>query len=108
MEFEGRKIVPIRFLKALLPDPGSLGSGYTGKTVIGCVITGEKGGTPVSKYIYNICDHAEAYEEVQSQAVSYTTGLLTMIGAMMMLKGVSERGRGSTWKSLTRICSWLS
>ncbi len=88
VEFEGRKIVPIRFLKALLPDPGSLGSGYTGKTVIGCVITGEKGGTPSSKYIYNICDHAEAYKEVQSQAVSYTTGVPTMIGAMMMLKGI--------------------
>ncbi len=88
VEFEGQKIVPIRFLKALLPDPGSLGSGYTGQTVIGCVIKGEKDGTPTSKYIYNICDHAEAYKEVQSQAVSYTTGVPTMIGAMMMLKGI--------------------
>ncbi len=88
VEYEGQKIVPIRFLKALLPDPGSLGSNYTGKTVIGCVLKGEKDGQPLQKYIYNVCDHAEAYEEVQSQAVSYTTGVPTMIGAMMMLKGI--------------------
>jgi saccharopine dehydrogenase (NAD+, L-lysine-forming) len=88
VEFEGQKIVPIRFLKALLPDPGSLGSNYTGKTVIGCVFKGEKEGKEQKKYIYNVCDHAEAYEEVQAQAVSYTTGVPTMIGAMMMLKGI--------------------
>jgi saccharopine dehydrogenase (NAD+, L-lysine-forming) len=88
VEYEGQKIVPIRFLKALLPDPGSLGSNYTGKTVIGCVLKGEKEGKAVSKYIYNVCDHAEAFAEVGSQAVSYTTGVPAMIGAMMMVKGI--------------------
>ncbi|WP_163338270.1 saccharopine dehydrogenase family protein [Desulfopila sp. IMCC35008] len=93
VEYEGNKIVPIRFLKALLPDPGSLGSNYTGKTVIGCVFKGEKDGKELKKYIYNVCDHAECYKEVQAQAVSYTTGVPTMIGAMMMLKGI-WKGRG--------------
>ncbi|WP_419174170.1 saccharopine dehydrogenase C-terminal domain-containing protein [Desulfosediminicola sp.] len=93
VEYEGQKIVPIRFLKALLPDPGSLGSNYSGKTVIGCVFKGEKDGVQQQKYIYNICDHAEAYQEVQSQAVSYTTGVPAMIGAMMMLKGI-WKGQG--------------
>jgi saccharopine dehydrogenase (NAD+, L-lysine-forming) len=88
VEFEGQKIVPIRFLKALLPDPGSLGSGYTGKTVIGCVFSGEKNGREKNKYIYNVCDHGQCFEEVQAQAVSYTTGVPTMIGAMMMLQGI--------------------
>jgi saccharopine dehydrogenase (NAD+, L-lysine-forming) len=88
VEFEGNKIVPIRFLKALLPDPGSLGAGYTGKAVIGCVFDGEKDGIKQKKYIYNVCDHAECYKEVQSQAVSYTTGVPAMIGAMLMLKGI--------------------
>ncbi len=93
IEFQGQKIVPIRFLKALLPDPGSLGSNYTGKTVIGCVVKGEKDGNPVQKYIYNVCDHAEAFKEVQAQAVSYTTGVPAMIGAMMMVKGI-WKGQG--------------
>lgn len=88
VEFEGNKIVPIRFLKALLPDPGTLGSGYTGKAVIGCVFKGEKEGRELNKYIYNVCDHAECYKEVQAQAVSYTTGVPAMIGAMMMVKGI--------------------
>lgn len=88
VEFEGRKIVPIRFLKALLPDPGSLGNNYTGKTVIGCVFKGEKDGQKKQRYTYNVCDHAEAFGEVQSQAVSYTTGVPAMIGAMLMLKKV--------------------
>jgi saccharopine dehydrogenase (NAD+, L-lysine-forming) len=91
VEFEGQKIVPIRFLKALLPDPGSLGSSYSGKTVIGCIFKGEKDGQELNKYIYNVCDHERCYEEVKAQAVSYTTGVPTMIGAMMMLKGI--------WKS---------
>jgi saccharopine dehydrogenase (NAD+, L-lysine-forming) len=91
VEFEGGRIIPIRFLKALLPDPGSLGSNYTGKTVIGCVLKGTKDGERVQKYIYNVCDHAEAFGEVQSQAVSYTTGVPAMIGAMMMVKGIWSR-----------------
>ncbi len=93
VEYEGRKIIPIRFLKALLPDPGSLGVNYSGKTVIGCVLRGEKEGGKRRKYIYNVCDHAEAYREVGSQAVSYTTGVPAMIGAMMMVKGIWQ-GKG--------------
>jgi len=94
VEFEGHKIVPIQFLKALLPDPGSLGHNYTGKTVIGCVFEGKKGDSePFRKYIYNVCDHAECFQEVEAQAVSYTTGVPAMIGAMMMLKGI-WKGQG--------------
>jgi len=89
VEFHGQKIVPIEFLKALLPDPGTLGHNYSGKTVIGCVMEGAKnGGEPFRKYIYNVCDHAECYKEVEAQAISYTTGVPAMIGAMMMLKGI--------------------
>jgi len=89
VEFQGQKIVPIQFLKALLPDPGSLGHNYSGKTVIGCVFEGQKnGGEPFRKYIYNVCDHAECYAEVEAQAISYTTGVPAMVGAMMMLTKV--------------------
>ena len=87
VDFNGTKIVPIQFLKALLPDPGTLGEGYTGKAVIGCVFDGQKDGEQLKKYIYNVCDHAECYKEIQAQAVSYTTGVPAMIGAMMMVKG---------------------
>lgn len=87
VDYEGGKVVPLKFLKALLPDPGSLGHNYTGKTVIGCVFDGLKDGKRVKKYIYNVCDHAEAFKEVQAQAVSYTTGVPAMIGAMMFIKG---------------------
>ena len=88
VEYNGVKIIPLQFLKALLPDPGSLGTNYTGKAVIGCIFDGEKDGRRFKKYIYNVCDHAECYLEVQAQAVSYTTGVPAMIGAMMMLKGI--------------------
>jgi saccharopine dehydrogenase (NAD+, L-lysine-forming) len=91
VEFQGRSIVPIQFLKALLPDPGSLGKGYTGKTSIGCIIEGTKGKKKVRKLLYNICDHAECYAETGAQAVSYTTGVPAMIGAKMLLE---ERWRG--------------
>ena len=93
VDYEGHKIIPLRFLKALLPDPGSLGTNYTGKAVIGCVFDGVKDGRQSRKYIYNVCDHAEAFREVQAQAVSYTTGVPAMIGAMMMLTG-EWRGAG--------------
>jgi saccharopine dehydrogenase (NAD+, L-lysine-forming) len=93
VDFQGSKIIPIQFLKALLPDPGTLGHNYTGKTVIGCVFEGGKGGESLRKYIYNVCDHAECYREVEAQAVSYTTGVPAMIGAMMMLKGI-WKGKG--------------
>lgn len=93
VEYEGHKIVPLKFLKAVLPEPSSLGEGYTGKTNIGCMIKGVKDGKPVTYYVYNVCDHAECYREVKAQAISYTTGVPAMIGAMMMMKGV-WRGKG--------------
>lgn len=86
--FQGQEIVPLQFLKALLPDPASLGTNYTGKTNIGCMIEGIKDGKPRKYYIYNVCDHAECYREVKSQAISYTTGVPAMLGAKLMLTGV--------------------
>ena len=88
VEYEGQKIVPIQFLKALLPDPASLGPRTVGKTNIGCIFTGVKDGKEKSIYIYNVCDHQESYKEVGSQAISYTTGVPAMIGAMMIAKGL--------------------
>ncbi len=87
IEFNGQQIVPIQFLKALLPDPASLGPRTVGKTNIGCIFTGMKDGKKRSIYIYNVCDHQECYREVESQAISYTTGVPAMIGAMMVLNG---------------------
>jgi saccharopine dehydrogenase (NAD+, L-lysine-forming) len=87
VEFEGHQIVPIQFLKKLLPDPASLAKGYTGKTSIGCLIEGIKDGKPRKVFIYNVCDHAETYKEVRAQAISYTTGVPAMVGAAMMLTG---------------------
>ncbi len=88
VEFEGKEIVPIQFLKKLLPDPASLGPRTKGKTNIGCIFTGKKDGKEKSIYIYNVCDHQECYKEVGSQAVAYTTGVPAMIGAMLFLKGL--------------------
>lgn len=85
--FEGREIVPIQLLRALLPDPASLGPRTVGKTNIGCIFTGVKDGKPRSLYIYNVCDHQECYREVGSQAISYTTGVPAMIGAMLVMNG---------------------
>ena len=85
--FEGREIVPIQFLKAVLPDPSTLGPRTVGKTNIGCIYQGTKDGQPVKYYVYNVCDHQECYREVGSQAVSYTTGVPAMIGAMLVLNG---------------------
>jgi len=93
VEFEGHKIVPLKFLKALLPDPGSLGVNYTGKTCIGCIFEGVKAGKPRRLMIYNVCDHAVCFKEVKAQAVSYTTGVPAMIGAKMMLED-KWRGQG--------------
>jgi saccharopine dehydrogenase (NAD+, L-lysine forming) len=87
VDYEGRKIVPIKFLKALLPEPASLGTKYTGKTVIGNIMTGKKDGETVTWYIYNVCDHEEAFNETGTQAIAYTTGVPAMIGAMMVLTG---------------------
>ena len=85
--YEGKEIVPIQFLKALLPDPATLGPRTKGKTNIGCIFTGKKGGVQKSYYIYNVCDHQECYREVGSQAISYTTGVPAMCGALMLLTG---------------------
>jgi saccharopine dehydrogenase (NAD+, L-lysine-forming) len=87
VEFQGQQIVPIQFLKALLPDPSTLGPRTKGKTCIGCVVRGIKEGQEKTVYLYNICDHQACYREVQSQAISYTTGVPAMIGAKMMLEG---------------------
>ncbi|MEE5992600.1 MAG: saccharopine dehydrogenase family protein [Oscillospiraceae bacterium] len=88
IEFEGHEIVPIKFLKALLPDPASLGARTVGKTNIGCIFTGIKDGKEKSVYIYNICDHQEAFKETGAQAVSYTTGVPAMIGTALVASGV--------------------
>jgi saccharopine dehydrogenase (NAD+, L-lysine-forming) len=87
IEFQGHKIVPIQFLKALLPDPASLGPRTKGKTCIGCEITGVKDGKPRKVFIHNICDHQECYAEVKSQAISYTTGVPAAIGGAMLATG---------------------
>lgn len=87
VEYNGQKIVPIQFLSRLLPDPASLGPLTKGKTCIGCFMKGVKDGEEKTVYIYNICDHEVAFAEVGSQAVSYTTGVPAMIGAMMMVTG---------------------
>lgn len=90
IEFEGKQIVPLQFLKAVLPDPASLGPRTHGKTNIGCIFHGKKNGKDKTYYVYNVCDHQECYKEVESQAISYTTGVPAMIGAMMLMTG--------TWK----------
>ena len=84
--YEGKEIVPIQFLKAVLPDPGDLGENYHGETSIGCRIRGLKDGKELTYYIYNNCSHEEAYKETGMQAVSYTTGVPAMIGAMMFMQ----------------------
>jgi saccharopine dehydrogenase (NAD+, L-lysine forming) len=85
--YEGKEIIPIQFLKAVLPNPGELGENYKGQTSIGCRIRGIKDGKEKTYYVYNNCEHEDAYRETGTQAVSYTTGVPAMIGAMMFLKG---------------------
>lgn len=87
IDFEGQKIVPLQFLKAVLPDPASLGPRTKGKTNIGCIFQGVKDGKPRTYYVYNVCDHQACYREVGSQAISYTTGVPAMIGAAMVMTG---------------------
>ena len=85
--FEGKEIVPLQFLKAVLPDPATLGPRTVGKTNIGCIFRGKKDGKEKTYYLYNVCDHQECYKEVGSQAISYTTGVPAMIGAMLVMNG---------------------
>lgn len=91
VEYNGQKIVPIQFLKAVLPDPGKLGENYTGQTSIGCRIRGIKDGKERTYYIYNNCSHQEAYKETGAQGVSYTTGVPATIGAMMFIQGIWKK-----------------
>jgi len=85
--YQGQEIIPLQFLKAVLPNPSDLGKTTTGKTCIGNIITGQQGGRERTLYVYNICDHEQCFEEVGSQAVSYTTGVPAMIGAALMISG---------------------
>ena len=87
VEYQGQSIVPIQFLAHLLPDPSTLGPRTKGRTCIGCIVRGVKDGREKVMYLYNVCDHEACYEEVQSQAISYTTGVPAMIGAKMILEG---------------------
>ncbi|KAA6329037.1 saccharopine dehydrogenase [termite gut metagenome] len=91
IDYNGQKIVPIQFLKAVLPNPQDLGANYTGKTSIGCRIRGVKERKERTYYIYNNCSHQAAYKETGMQGVSYTTGVPAMIGALMFLKGEWKR-----------------
>ena len=105
--YGGQEIIPLQFLKTLLPDPASLGPRTKGKTNIGCIFVGKKNGKEKKLYIYNTCDHQECYKEVGSQAVAYTTGVPAMIGAMLVMnRHVEKAGRCSMWKNLIRIRSW--
>lgn len=85
--YNGVEIVPLQFLKAVLPEPSSLGETYSGWTSIGCQIKGVKDGKDKTYFVYNNCSHAAAYEEVKGQGVAYTTGVPAMIGAKMMIEG---------------------
>ena len=88
VDYNGQKIVPLQFLKAVLPNPQDLGENYHGETSIGCRISGlDKEGKHLTYYIWNNCSHEEAYKETGMQAVSYTTGVPAMVGAMMFLTG---------------------
>ncbi|MDM5335165.1 saccharopine dehydrogenase family protein [Ureibacillus composti] len=91
IEFEGKMIQPLQFLKAVLPDPASLGPRTKGKTNIGIIARGIKDGEEKTYYVYNVCDHEECYREVGSQAISYTTGVPAMIGAMLVMNGTWQK-----------------
>jgi saccharopine dehydrogenase (NAD+, L-lysine-forming) len=91
IRIKGVDIAPIEFLKAILPAPESLAANYTGKTCIGVQAKGVKDGHTKVHFVYNVCDHAECYREVQAQAISYTTGVPAMIGAALMLNGTWMR-----------------
>ena len=87
IKFQGIDIVPLEFLKAVLPEPSSLGENYSGETSIGCQIKGIKDGVDKTYYVWNNCKHQDCWKEVQAQGVSYTTGVPAMLGAMMMITG---------------------
>jgi saccharopine dehydrogenase (NAD+, L-lysine-forming) len=91
VDYKGQRVVPLELLKELLPDPASLGARYTGKTCIGCVIDGVKDGKKMWYFVYNVSDHKQCYDEVGSQAISYTAGVPAVIGAMLLLDGTWRR-----------------
>jgi saccharopine dehydrogenase (NAD+, L-lysine forming) len=88
VEYEGHRIVPLKFLKSLLPDPGSLAADCKGCTSIGCLIKGKRNGQHRPAFLYNVCSHEGAYHEVGSQAVSYTTGVPVVAAATLIAKGI--------------------
>jgi saccharopine dehydrogenase-like NADP-dependent oxidoreductase len=92
---EGIEVVPLKVLKALLPDPASLAPNYTGKTCIGNLVKGKKDGKDKEIFIYNVCDHAQCYKEVESQAISYTAGVPPAAAAMLVANG--------TWDARTMV-----
>src|SRR5262249_39340083 len=91
--YKGTPVIPMEFLKCLLPEPASLAQGYTGKTSIGCIFSGIKDGQRRRYIMWNVCDHAETNRELGAQAVSYTTAVPAVVGAMMVFKG-AWRGKG--------------
>ncbi len=91
VDYQGQKIIPLQFLKAVLPEPSSLAENYTGQTSIGCHLQGIKDGHPRRYYIYNNCDHAACYQEVGSQAIAYTTGVPATVGALMVVQGIWKK-----------------
>jgi saccharopine dehydrogenase (NAD+, L-lysine-forming) len=92
--YKGNPVIPMEFLKELLPPPSSLGEGYTGRTSIGCIFTGTKDGKPKRTIIYNVCHHEHAFKETGAQAVSYTTGVPPVVGAMQLFKGAWKKPGG--------------
>lgn len=92
--YKGHPVIPMEFLKELLPPPSSLGENYTGRTSIGCIFSGRKDGKAKRTLIYNVCDHAQCYTETGAQAVSYTTGVPPVVGAMMLFKGAWKKPGG--------------
>lgn len=97
---EGLEVVPLKVVKAVLPDPSSLAPNYTGKTCIGDLVKGKKNGKDREVFIYNICDHAESYQEVGSQAISYTAGVPPVAAAMLVASGVWDVGRQANVEEL--------
>ena len=89
---EGLEVIPLKVVKAVLPDPSSLAPGYTGKTCIGDLVKGLKDGQPVEVFIYNVADHKDAYTEVGSQGISYTAGVPPVAAAMLIANGTWDTG----------------
>jgi Saccharopine dehydrogenase and related proteins len=87
IEYDGKQIQPLQFLKAVLPEPSELGENYSGETSIGCQISGVKNGKRQTCYIYNNCKHQDAFKDVKAQGVAYTTGVPAMLGAKLMATG---------------------